>query len=424
MISPETSAKLAQPLSADAVRTREQAGQRLSYVDGHHVVSRANEVFGHDGWGYTVRDVREVYRGERPGKDSTPNLVIVYEALVRVEALGVAREDVGIGQCDASPRALAQGIEKGRKEAVTDALKRALRTFGPSFGLALYDKEQRDVVALPPGALDALDALADCTDVDAWVRDHKTLLASLSPAQKKLVSSRTLARRAELSSSVEAHAELDGAELEAAPEQDPEALQAFFARVAEIELPGEGVSVWMKHRGDLGALDPAHREVAWKALCKRIEDVGKMVNAKVWLKKAIAEEDARRGPQDDGPRGGGAPAPQASANTNATGSAAESAPAAGTRSLAAVPSWAVDDDGIRWHLSTKKASRALENSVRLHGKALAGTSYLHLAAERLCALSPADEHDTRLSVESARRRVDGWAEAGPCATPQPTARAV
>ena len=36
------------------------------------------------------------------------------------------------------------------------------------------------------------------------------------------------------------------------------------------------------------------REAAWKALCKRTEEEGKMKNAKVWLKKAIAEEDARR----------------------------------------------------------------------------------------------------------------------------------
>jgi hypothetical protein len=91
--------------------------------------------------------------------------------------------------------------------------------------------------------------------------------------------------------------ELDGEELEGeqpAPAEVPPALAAFHARVAEIELPGEGVSVWMKHRAELGPLNPADRENAWKALCKRIEDVGKMKNAKVWLKKAIAEEDARR----------------------------------------------------------------------------------------------------------------------------------
>lgn len=73
------------------------------------------------------------------------------------------------------------------------------------------------------------------------------------------------------------------------------ALEAFYSRVNEIELPGEGVSVWMKHRAELGALKAADRENAWRALCKKVEVVGKIKDAKVWLKKAIAEEDARRG---------------------------------------------------------------------------------------------------------------------------------
>ena len=109
--------QLSEDLPRDVVRTRDQAGQRLSYVDGWYAVSRANEVFGPDGWSYAVREVREVYRGTKPGKGNDENTVIVYEALVAVSALGITREDVGIGQCDASVRALAQGIEKARKEA-------------------------------------------------------------------------------------------------------------------------------------------------------------------------------------------------------------------------------------------------------------------------------------------------------------------
>ena len=82
--------------------------------------------------------------------------------------------------------------------------------------------------------------------------------------------------------------------VEAPPQEIPAALEGFHARVAEIELPGEAVAVWMKHRAELAALSAAEREAAWKALCKKTEEVGKMKNAKVWLKKAIAEEDARR----------------------------------------------------------------------------------------------------------------------------------
>ena len=88
------------------------------------------------------------------------------------------------------------------------------------------------------------------------------------------------------------------APIEALPVEVPPALEGFYARIAEIELPGEAVAVWMKHRTDLAALPAPDRESAWKALCKRTEEVGKMKNAKVWLKKAIAEEDARRGIAD------------------------------------------------------------------------------------------------------------------------------
>jgi hypothetical protein len=72
------------------------------------------------------------------------------------------------------------------------------------------------------------------------------------------------------------------------------ALAAFGAELEVLELPGEAVALWTKHRAAIAALPPADRESAWKALCKRTEDVGKMKNAKVWLKKAIAEADARR----------------------------------------------------------------------------------------------------------------------------------
>lgn len=79
-----------------------------------------------------------------------------------------------------------------------------------------------------------------------------------------------------------------------APAELPAQLEAFYTRVGEIELPGEAVAVWLKHRLDVASLGAADRELAWKALCTRTEVVGKMKNAKVWLKKAIAEEDARR----------------------------------------------------------------------------------------------------------------------------------
>jgi hypothetical protein len=46
---------------------------------------------------------------------------------------------------------LGQAHESALKEAETDAMKRALMTFGNAFGLALYDKQQREVTGAAGG---------------------------------------------------------------------------------------------------------------------------------------------------------------------------------------------------------------------------------------------------------------------------------
>jgi ribosomal protein S5 len=59
----------------------------------------------------------------------------------------VTRQDVGFGSGFA--KMVGDAIEGATKEAATDALKRAARTFGNIFGLALYDKSRANVSAAP-----------------------------------------------------------------------------------------------------------------------------------------------------------------------------------------------------------------------------------------------------------------------------------
>ena len=62
-------------------------------------------------------------------------------ATVRVELKdGAYHEDVGYGTCEGM-RSKAQSVEKARKEAVTDGLKRALKSFGNILGNCLADKD-------------------------------------------------------------------------------------------------------------------------------------------------------------------------------------------------------------------------------------------------------------------------------------------
>jgi DNA repair and recombination protein RAD52 len=63
-------------------------------------------------------------------------VVFADDTLVTREGLGAGHGiDVDVGQAH----------ESAIKEAETDAMKRALMTFGNPFGLALYDKEQANV---------------------------------------------------------------------------------------------------------------------------------------------------------------------------------------------------------------------------------------------------------------------------------------
>lgn len=194
----------------------------------------------------------------------------------------------------------------------------------------------------------------------------------------------------------------------------PEALELFLSRVAEIDLPGEGVAGWMKHREALGALDAQHRERAWKALCAKVEEVGKMKNARVWLKKAIAEEDARRGnaptPSDDPPPDGTTtPAKGRRSTTTAEGSAVTSsgaggAPAASARGPVALPDWAFSRDTMRRHAAGDwKCIAHAENSVRLWAAFVPGL--VEVASSWLQARGFDDA--------SADGRASSWAKEGP-----------
>ena len=143
--------QLQAPLSRSDVRTREQSGRKLSYIEGWHAIAEANRIFGFDAWDRQLTDLRMVSERERTiGRDRKPGWGVSYVATVRVTVGTIARDGTGAGHGIDADLGLAH--ESAIKEAETDAMKRALMTFGNPFGLALYDKEQREVVADPAPA--------------------------------------------------------------------------------------------------------------------------------------------------------------------------------------------------------------------------------------------------------------------------------
>ncbi len=143
---------LSAPLDRAKVRQREQGRSKVSYLEGWQVIAEANRIFGFDGWQRETIEVRCVSQAERTiGRDQRPGWGVTYTARVRVtvggptSAAAVIREGCGAGHgIDAD---LGQAHESALKEAETDAMKRALMTFGNPFGLALYDKQQREVTS-------------------------------------------------------------------------------------------------------------------------------------------------------------------------------------------------------------------------------------------------------------------------------------
>lgn len=141
--------ELQEPLSQQVVKTRSQSGRNLSYIEGWWAIHEANRIFGFGCWHQEIVDIKCVSERERKiGRDQKPGWGVSYIASIRVTVNGVKREGVGAGHgIDVD---LGQAHESAIKEAATDAMKRAFMTFGNQFGLALYDKDQRNVEDKPP----------------------------------------------------------------------------------------------------------------------------------------------------------------------------------------------------------------------------------------------------------------------------------
>jgi DNA recombination protein Rad52 len=133
---------LSSKLCEKHVKTREQHGKTLSYIEGWHVIAEANRIFGFDGWDRETVVTECVWQdGKREPKACA--YAVRVRIRVRASETVVCREGSGFGSGTAAT--LGEAHESALKEAETDAMKRALATFGNQFGLALYDKQQNGV---------------------------------------------------------------------------------------------------------------------------------------------------------------------------------------------------------------------------------------------------------------------------------------
>lgn len=134
------------------VRPPSKFGPKGDYIEGWHAIAEANRIFGHGGWSYVIKGLTENSLAEGQNSKGDKQWQAAYTCIVTVTVGDVVREDVGFGSGFA--KQVGDAIEGATKEAVTDALKRALRTFGNPFGLALYDKSRSNVGATGPSPQD------------------------------------------------------------------------------------------------------------------------------------------------------------------------------------------------------------------------------------------------------------------------------
>ena len=134
---------LAYELDSSRIKSRQKGSISLSYLEGFDIIETANRIFGYGNWNYTISKLEQVSQEVNQNQ----NNIICYKAVVNVvvhdlqHSKHVSREDVGFGSGIA--KTLADAHESGAKEAVTDAIKRAMRSFGNQFGNSLYDKSRQ-----------------------------------------------------------------------------------------------------------------------------------------------------------------------------------------------------------------------------------------------------------------------------------------
>ena len=131
--------RLDKQLGPEFVSTRPGAGGgKVHYLAAEKAINLANEVFGFNGWSSGIQNVQIDFVDENP---QNGKITLGLSTIVRVTIRdGTYHEDIGYGHIE-NCKGKAAAFEKAKKEAATDALKRALRNFGNVLGNCLYDKD-------------------------------------------------------------------------------------------------------------------------------------------------------------------------------------------------------------------------------------------------------------------------------------------
>ena len=111
--------------------------KKVHYITAEKIIQLANEVFGFNGWSSSIQNIQVDFVEESQSKGTVSmGLSVIVRVTLRD---GTFHEDIGYGSIE-NCRGKAAAFEKAKKEGTTDALKRALRSFGNVLGNCIYNK--------------------------------------------------------------------------------------------------------------------------------------------------------------------------------------------------------------------------------------------------------------------------------------------
>ncbi|KAL9068868.1 MAG: hypothetical protein Q9157_006372 [Trypethelium eluteriae] len=165
--------RLDKQLGPEYISSRPGAGgSKVYYLAAEKAINLANEVFGFNGWSSAIKNVQIDFVDE---DRNTGKISLGLSIIVRVTLKdGSFHEDIGYGHIE-NCKGKAAAFEKAKKEAATDALKRALRNFGNILGNCLYDREYLQRVT-------KVKAEPSRWDVDSLHRHHDYAPVKEEPA--------------------------------------------------------------------------------------------------------------------------------------------------------------------------------------------------------------------------------------------------
>jgi len=164
---------LSRPLDMRRIRHRKGAGGRMyAYLTGKTVIDTANRIFGYGGWG-----VKVLSRSRETCIDSKKGEIEFYTCDIELYVVGAAFPFPGDGVGIVTEPFTIEMHEKARKDAYSDALKRAFRHFGDQFGLVLSDPD--GLVLAPNGSFVQVKAILEHSSKPSPTLDEQIKQAKL-----------------------------------------------------------------------------------------------------------------------------------------------------------------------------------------------------------------------------------------------------